>query len=179
MIRTYNNIGLKPFNTLRLDSLCDCLVEFDAVEDAPSAVAIARSRTTDGEMAIIGGGSNIVFSEEYHGTLLHPAIQGWDMEILGDGKAKVIVGAGVELDSLVAHLCAAGYWGMENLSGIPGSVGGAAVQNAGAYGAEFGEVVKYIKVWDIIGGKFLEISREELHYSYRHSLLKEPEWIGR
>ncbi|MDE6049734.1 MAG: UDP-N-acetylmuramate dehydrogenase [Paramuribaculum sp.] len=179
MIRTYNNIGLKPFNTLRLDSLCDCLVEFDAVEDAPSAVSLAENQAIDGKIAIIGGGSNIVFSEEYHGVLLHPAVQGWDVEMLGNGRAKVTVGAGVELDRLVSHLCAVGYWGLENLSGIPGSVGGAAVQNAGAYGVEFGEVVKSIKVWDIAGKKFLDISREELHYGYRHSLLKEPEYAGR
>ncbi|MDE6264943.1 MAG: UDP-N-acetylmuramate dehydrogenase [Paramuribaculum sp.] len=179
MIHTREKIGLRPYNTMRLNSRCANWVEFDAPEDAPAASALAESISGENGIAIIGGGSNIIFGEAYPGVLIHPAIMGWDAVALGGGEMEVVVGAGVVLDDLVANICAAGLWGLENLSGIPGTVGGAAVQCAGAYGVEFGECVKYVKVWDRVENKFLTLSHDELDYGYRYSVFKHPENSGR
>ncbi|MDE6459741.1 MAG: UDP-N-acetylmuramate dehydrogenase [Paramuribaculum sp.] len=170
---------MKAFNTMRLDSVCENMVEFDTVEDCPSAMALAEELSHDGRVDIIGGGSNIVFSDEYHGVLVHPAILGWDVNMLENGAAEVVIGAGVELDSLVSYLASAGFWGLENLSGIPGTVGGAAVQNAGAYGLEFGDFVKYVKVWNCKEKKFEKLPKKELNYGYRFSTFKMLENSGR
>lgn len=172
MIRTYENIRMKPFNTMRLDSLCDNLIEFDAVEDCPSAMSLADDLSSGNNVAIIGGGSNIVFNDEYHGVLIHPAILGWNVKMLENGFAEIVVGAGVGLDAIVANLSGVGFWGLENLSGIPGSVGGAAVQNAGAYGVEFGDLVNYVKVWNREERKFEKLYKEDLNYGYRYSVFK-------
>lgn len=179
MIHTRENIALRPYNTMRLNSQCANWVEFDTPEDAPAASALAHSLSGNNGIAIIGGGSNLIFGERYPGVLIHPAIMGWDAVALGNGEMEVIVGAGVVLDDLVANVCAAGLWGLENLSGIPGTVGGAAVQSAGAYGVEFGECVKYVKVWDRAENKFHIFNHDELDYGYRYSLFKHPENSGR
>ena len=63
MVRSYKNISMKSFNTMRIDSLCENLVEFDTVDDCPSAMALAENLSPNGNIAIIGGGSNILFSE--------------------------------------------------------------------------------------------------------------------
>ena len=170
---------MKSFNTMRIDSLCENLVEFDTVDDCPSAMALAENLSPNGNIVIIGGGSNILFSDQYQGVLVHPAILGWDVRLHENGSAEVVIGAGVDLDSIAANLSYSGFWGMENLSGIPGTVGGAAVQNAGAYGVEFGDLVKYVKVWNCIEKKFDQLDREELNYGYRFSTFKLPENSGK
>ncbi len=179
MIHTCENIGLRPYNTMRLNSQCANWVEFDSPEDAPAASAMAESLSGNNGIAIIGGGSNIIFGENYPGVLIHPAIMGWEAVALGNGEMEVIVGAGVVLDELVANVCAAGLWGLENLSGIPGTVGGAAVQSAGAYGVEFGECVKYVKVWDRAESKFRILKHDELDYGSRYSVFKHLDNSGR
>lgn len=179
MIRSFQNIGLKTFNTMGLDSLCANLIEFDSPEDAPGAVALARSTAGELPVAVIGGGSNLVFGKEFRGCLIHPAIMGWEATPLGDGIMEITVGAGVVLDSLIEQVCNAGFWGMENLSGIPGSVGGASVQNAGAYGVEIGDLIKTVHVWDCAECSFKTFTRGDLEYGYRFSIFKRPENNGR
>lgn len=171
MIIINEDMNLHAFNTMRMNVSCNKWIEFTMPEDAPSAVAmVGNARYT-----VVGGGSNILFTGDYTGVILHPAIKVWEAVALGDGQVQVKLGAGNTLDLAVENLCKSGLWGMENLSGIPGTVGGAAVQNAGAYGTEFGDVVKEVEAWDIRESRYVTMTRESLDYGYRHSIFKKPE----
>lgn len=171
MIIIDENMNLHAFNTMRMNVMCNKWIEFTMAEDAPSVMTMVA----EDKYAIVGGGSNIFFTGDFGGVILHPAIKIWDAVALGDGLVEITLGAGNALDLTIDNLCKAGLWGVENLSGIPGTVGGAAVQNAGAYGAEFGDVVKEVRVWDIKESRFVDLPRQSLDYGYRHSIFKSPE----
>jgi UDP-N-acetylmuramate dehydrogenase len=179
MINSIENINLRPFNTMRIDSHCPLWVEFDDCNDAPAAVQIAEKASPDGRYLIVGGGSNLLFCKDYDGAVIHPAVKGWEAEAIGNGSMRVTVGAGVDFDYFIASVCAAKLWGLENLSLIPGTVGGAAVQNAGAYGVESGDHIESVYVWDTRDKKFDVLIHDDLHYGYRTSVFKSPENAGR
>lgn len=175
MIIVDENMNLHAFNTMRMNVRCNKWIEFTMAEDAPTVMTMVA----DDKFAIVGGGSNIFFTGDFDGVILHPAIKIWEAVALGDGRVEITLGAGNILDLTIENLCKCGLWGLENLSGIPGTVGGAAVQNAGAYGAEFADVIKEVRVWDIKDSRFVDLPRESLDYGYRHSVFKSPEYRSR
>ena len=125
------------------------------------------------KFVIIGGGSNILGSDEgYDGTLVTPTFSNVVYQDQGD-EVIVAADAGAYWDTLVADTVARGLWGLENLSGIPGTVGGAAVQNIGAYGAVLSSMVVSIDVFDIRNGKEVTLSVAECAYGYRTSVFKQ------
>src|SRR6185436_17466401 len=85
----------------------------------------------------------------------------------------LFVGAGEDLDDVVHFSCERGWWGLENLSAIPGTVGATPIQNVGAYGVEVAELIRTVSVYDPSHDQFLELSAEACQFSYRHSLFKE------
>ena len=129
----------------------------------------------------IGGGSNLLFTTGRHdGTVIHCADRSHSIqEPDHDGKVLLIAAAGCTLDDLCRITAALGLWGLENLSGIPGEIGGAAVQNVGAYGTEFKDVVKSVTVFDTVSGKEITLTAEECRYGYRDSVFKHTEPSGR
>lgn len=122
----------------------------------------------------IGSGSNLLFLGDYEGTVLHSCIQ--DVELLSedDNEVCVRVGAGVIWDDFVAYCVEHEWYGVENLSLIPGEVGAASVQNIGAYGVEVKDCISAVETMDIRGVKRI-YSTEECHYAYRDSIFKRPE----
>ncbi len=125
---------------------------------------------------LLGGGSNMVFTRDYHGTVIklgEAVFQGGS----GDGCKYLTAGAALPLDTLVAYSVGRGYCGAENLSAIPGSVGGAVVQNAGAYGVETGDLVDRVWAVDLQESRRVEFGREECRFAYRSSLFKQH--VGR
>lgn len=119
-------------------------------------------------LKVIGGGSNLLFTNPFRGTILYRTgeprveIEGYDLH--ADGNAV--------LDDLCELAAVMGFRGLENLSGIPGTLGGALVQNAGAYGAETGERLKSATVFDLLSGEILTVGPDWMQYSYRSSRLK-------
>lgn len=122
----------------------------------------------------IGGGSNLLFLNDYEGTILHSAIR--DMEILSEDDAKVLVrvGAGIVWDDFVAICVERGWYGVENLSGIPGEVGASAVQNIGAYGVEVKDLIYQVETFNMNGEKKV-YEAGQCEYAYRDSLFKKQE----
>lgn len=119
---------------------------------------------------VVGGGSNILFTHDYDGTVIH----------LTDGRPmpspdgdRLTVWAGNKLDDVVRHTLTHRLYGMENLTAIPGSVGGAVVQNAGAYGAEMADVVEWVEVVDLATRQSRRLAREECAFGYRTSRFKQ------
>lgn len=144
-----------------------------------SAAALARWSNADdlaslGDMDLpqpimpLGGGSNLLFTKPFEGTLLQCAIE---PEARFDGLT-VTAPVSMTLDSLCAQTCSLGLRGMENLSGIPGSLGGAIVQNAGAYGAETTDRLTSVTLFDLQQRQLFTATRQWLAPAYRHTRLK-------
>ena len=123
----------------------------------------------------VGAGSNLLFTKDFEGTVLHSEIRYIRVREENDQYVILAVGAGVCWDELVEYSVNRGWQGIENLSLIPGEVGSAAVQNIGAYGAEVADVICSVHGVDLLTGELQTWSSEECNYSYRHSLFKQPE----
>ena len=132
---------------------------------------------------VLGGGSNLLFTKDFPGTVLHIKIAG--LAGNDDGQScpattghLVTCGAGVVFDDFCAQAAAEGLWGPENLSLIPGECGASAVQNIGAYGVEVKDILADIRAYDRKEGRFVHIDPATCGYGYRTSRFK-TEWKGR
>ena len=174
MIEIALNKNLRRLNTFGLDVSCRRYVEYDSVEDL--AKLFAGSDMT-GRWMHIGGGSNLLFTADYDGTVLHSRIGG--IGIVGktsDGTVSVEAGASVPFDDFVAWSAGCGLWGAENLSHIPGETGAAAVQNIGAYGVEMKDIVSEVRCFDTVSLQQVTIPVDQACYGYRESRFKhEPD----
>ena len=123
----------------------------------------------------IGEGSNLLFLDDYPGLILRSKMT--ELRLVSEDEIGVIVevDSGMVWDELVAHAVDRGWYGIENLSYIPGSVGGAAVQNVGAYGVEVGGLIEAVHVIDSQTGEERWVDAEACGYSYRMSYFKKPE----
>jgi UDP-N-acetylmuramate dehydrogenase len=166
------NISLAPLTTLKVGGRARFLVEARTVEEVREAVGFSRSRKLP--LFILGGGSNLVISDDgWPGLVLRVAITGINHE--GHRPVRFETGAGEEWDNFVSltvvHNCA----GLECLSGIPGSVGGTPVQNVGAYGQEVAETIDSVEVLDLSNGQQRELFKDECGFRYRTSIFNTVE----
>lgn len=123
---------------------------------------------------LLSGGNNVLFTQDYPGTILHPVSRG--MEQLSSDDPKVVrvqVAGGEEWDDFVAWSVAHGWGGVENLSLIPGYVGAAPVQNIGAYGVELKETVEAVEVYLVESDQVRWFSAQECRFGYRDSVFKQ------
>jgi len=129
-------------------------------------------------LLVIGEGSNILFTRDYEGLIVHPDLKG--IELVGESESELIikVGAGENWDDWVETASAEGWFGLENLSLIPGSVGSAPVQNIGAYGVELKDFFEGLEAWDLKKKMLVQFNGESCRFGYRSSLFKE-EFAGR
>lgn len=168
MISTYKNISLLNYNTFGIDATAALLVEYTEASDLKTIFSTYK----DMPFFHIGGGSNILFTRDYDGMILHSRIMG--KEIISEDSEEVVIkaGAGENWDDFVAYCVSHNYSGIENLSLIPGEVGASAVQNIGAYGVEAKDVIANVYVYDINDGSFKVIPVDECAYAYRESRFK-------
>lgn len=124
---------------------------------------------------ILGGGSDVLFTEDFDGTVLINRIKGIEVSKCSNGY-KVRAGGGEILDELIDKLLDKGICGLENLSLIPGTVGAAPIQNVGAYGIEIGDFIESIEAVDLKDGSEHVLGKDECKFGYRTSLFKEPEF---
>ena len=126
---------------------------------------------------MLGGGSNLLLTADYPGTVLHSAIRGIVPSDDGD-SVLVRVGSGEDWDGFVGTCVANGWYGAENLSLIPGEVGASAVQNIGAYGVEAKDLIYEVEAVSLADGSLERFNNADCEYAYRHSRFK-GEWTGR
>ena len=165
-------------NTFGMKVKTRCFIEYDSVADLVDIEFGDLARP----VLHIGGGSNLLFTDDFKGTVLHSKIN--FIEILDEchrdkGRVLVSVGSGVVFDDFCAWAAREGLWGVENLSYIPGEVGASAVQNIGAYGVEVKDVIHKVYCYDTVEEEFVSFSVEECEYGYRDSIFKDPEIKGR
>lgn len=164
--------SLAELTTLRVGGPARELVE-PATRDELAQAALEVWATGD-DWLLLGGGSNLVVADDgFDGTVIRTATRGIDIALDRDGRhARVRAAAGESWDALVAATVDAGLAGVEALSGIPGTVGAAPVQNIGAYGQELGERLVGIDFLDYATGEIVRLDASELGLGYRTSSLK-------
>ena len=180
MIKTTYYQDLTKMNTFGMKVKARCFMEYDSVADLVDIDFEELARP----VFHIGGGSNLLFTDDFKGTVLHSKID--FIEVLDscdgvaeDGPVLVSVGAGVIFDDFCQWAAKEGLWGVENLSYIPGEVGAAAVQNIGAYGVEVKDVIHTVYCYDTVEEEFVSIPAQDCEYGYRDSVFKDPEIKGR
>ena len=120
----------------------------------------------------LGAGANTIAMSRVPGMTIRITIKGVEMSAAPNGDVLVKCGAGEVFDDIVARTLKAGIGGLENLSAIPGTVGGAVVQNIGAYGVELAERLSSVTVYDRAEKVVRVLTVEECDFSYRHSIMK-------
>jgi len=161
---------LAPFTTLRLGGTARFFVRVTEVSEIEEALHFAKDRSLP--VLFLGGGSNLLVREiGFNGLVIKIEIKGIEKKEEGD-HATYIAQAGEEWDAFVTRTCSDGYWGLENLSGIPGTVGAAPVQNIGAYGVELAESLLWIESIDTHTHTLVRHTPSQCHFSYRSSMFK-------
>lgn len=174
-MKDFYDFNLKEHNTFGIDVKCRRFIEFESVEEL---LQIVNSLTdADKPLMVLGGGSNMLFTADYEGTVLHSAIKGHDA-VQTDEGIMLRCGSGEVWDDIVSLCVSNRMYGAENLSLIPGDVGASAVQNIGAYGAEAKDIILKVEAVDLQTGKMCEFTNEECEYAYRKSKFK-GEWRNR
>ena len=171
-MKDYQNYSLKAHNTFGIEARCTRFLEYESDEEAQQVAAELRTSATP--YIIIGGGSNLLLTRNFDGIVVHSGIKGHAF----DDGGRMTCGSGEVFDDMVAVSIDAGYYGMENLSLIPGDVGASAVQNIGAYGAEAKDVILSVEMVEIATGKSLVIGNAACEYAYRDSRFKH-DWKNR
>lgn len=167
----YTDYPLLRHNTFGIAARCRRFIEYTDPAELRAILADLRA-CPDEPFFHIGGGSNLLFTRDYPGTILHSAIRGREIRDLDDGRVALRAGAGEDWDELVAFATAAGCYGLENLSLIPGEVGASAVQNIGAYGLEAGRCIMSVEAIEVATGSVRTFTPEECRYAYRYSIFK-------
>lgn len=162
--------SLLTFNTFNVDVKADFLIEYDSVADLQAVLQSDIVKTN--RILHVGSGSNLLFMNDFKGTILHSQIKSIDLVAEDENSVFVEIGSGVVWDDFVAYAVGNGWGGVENLSLIPGEVGASAVQNIGAYGVEVQDVIETVKTVEIESGEIREFSNAECEYDYRESIFK-------
>ena len=167
-MRIERDYDLGASNTFRMKVKCACYVEYDSAAELEKLDFDSLPRP----LLHIGSGSNLLFTRDFPGTVLHSRIDFIKYVDMGMDEVPVMVGSGVCWDSFVEQTCGHGLWGAENLSLIPGEAGAAAVQNIGAYGVEVGDLVSGVVCYDLLERRKIKFTAAECAYGYRDSMFK-------
>ena len=164
------NYSLRNHNTFGIDVMASQFITYDTVDE----IITILKETCDKHQHIlhIGSGSNLLFTQDFDGTVLHSNIK--FIEYVSRSNQEIIVraGSGVVWDDFCAAMAQQNYYGCENLSYIPGEVGAAAVQNIGASGVEVESIIKEVETIEIATGQPRVFQVEECEYGYRESIFK-------
>ena len=159
-------IPLGPLTTFNIGGPARFFARVKTTKELQEALAFAKEK--DVKLFILGGGSNILVDDAgFDGLVIKVEITGVEEQ-----ENVYIAGAGESWDALVLRAVEKKLWGIENLSGIPGTVGGAVVQNIGAYGQVFSQTLEWVDVYDTVVGQEKRLSKEEYKSGYRDSLFK-------
>ena len=173
MIIRHEAYDLSAQNTFGMKVSCRLYVEVTEPEDLLALDFDALPQP----LFVMGGGSNLLFTGDFPGTVLHLCNKGCHSE-RSEESVLVRVAAGVVFDDFCAWTASEGLWGPENLSLIPGEVGASAVQNIGAYGVEAKDIIDTVHAFDRQERRFVDIPGADCGYGYRTSLFKTA-WKGR
>lgn len=168
------NEPMKKYTTFKIGGPAECLIKIKNMEDLLKIVELAENNNIN--LTIIGNGSNVLVSDKgIKGIVLLNRLEEIKIEN-NDKNVEVTVGSGTKVSNLAMKLLKEEITGFEELSGIPGTIGGAVIMNAGAHGKEVKDIVKSVKCIDY-NGKIYEFTNKDLGFRYRNSNLKNKEYI--
>lgn len=166
----HQNYNVKHLNTFGIDVKANYFLEINGVGDY---VDYLNSSSANCEKCLVlGGGSNLLFLNNYHGLIIHPTKK--DINLVKEDEKNVWaeVSAAVEWDHFVEWSVENGFGGIENLTDIPGNVGASPVQNIGAYGVEAKDTVDSVKGFYLKDGLSFELDNSACQFGYRDSIFK-------
>ncbi|MEY4735624.1 MAG: hypothetical protein RL428_959 [Actinomycetota bacterium] len=160
---------LNQYTSLRVGGPAKNFVSVATEDEIIAAIEAAG----DAPILILGGGSNVLISDQgFDGTVIHIANNQAQSEVDACSGATLTIGAGENWDEFVAATIARGFAGLETLSGIPGTVGAAPIQNIGAYGHEVAEFITRVRTYDRVAKAVKTFTNSECEFEYRNSIFK-------
>ncbi len=163
--------SLSAYNTFQLSARANYFVDISSIEDLKSLTE--NQIFIENKKLILGGGSNILFANNFRGIVIHPKFMG--IEQINESNSEIFlrVGSGVVWDNFVKYAVENNWGGIENLSKIPGNVGASPIQNIGAYGVEVRDVIDEVEGFHLSTKKFQSFSNKECLFGYRSSIFKQ------
>lgn len=170
LIDLKENFSLKSLNTFGLEESCRFFTKVKSLDELNGALDFANSENVP--ILILGGGSNILLTQTFPGLVILIANKGIEIIREDENQIVVAVAAGENWHQFVLSCLQNQWFGLENLSLIPGSVGASPMQNIGAYGVEVGSHIQSVQWMDRTTRKLNEISAAECRFGYRESIFK-------
>lgn len=171
MLTVQTNVSLKPYNTFGIDALTRYWVEITNETDL--LTLLNSPDYLDIPKLILGGGSNVLLTQNFDGMVIKISIQGINVAREDDEHVYLTAGAGVNWHELVMHCVGQGLAGMENLSLIPGTAGAAPMQNIGAYGVEIEQLFDSLTAVHVHTGEQRRFNHADCRFGYRESVFKQ------
>lgn len=163
-MRVVSDISLLPYNTFGIDAKAKLFIEYYSLDELRQVLKEHKGE----RMLHIGQGSNLLFTKDFDGVILHSGMA--RAKFLDDETVEAQ--NGLRLDDMIAQLTDMGYSGLEKLSLIPGEVGASAVQNVGAYGVEAKDVIERVYTIDVETQEERVFTNAECKFGYRDSAFK-------
>lgn len=162
--------SLREHNSFGLEVKAKQFISYQTIDELIEVLASLRDK---GEQILhIGGGSNLLFTKDFEGTILHSDIKFIEEVSRDDQHIFFRVGSGVVWDDFCTQMARENYYGAENLSYIPGEVGASAIQNIGAYGVEVASIIHEVETIEVATGLPRAFQIQECEYGYRDSIFK-------
>lgn len=172
-MRIESQVPLKHYTTLQTGGPAEYFAEVTTIDELREATAWARREGH--KVSFLGGGSNVLVADAGRsGLTIHVALSGI-MYTEAEDHVLVTAAAGETFDNVIALTVVRDYWGLENLSHIPGSVGATPVQNVGAYGVEVQDVIESVEVYDLKRDQVRTLEPRACYFKYRDSIFKYKE----
>ncbi|MDP4283034.1 MAG: UDP-N-acetylmuramate dehydrogenase [Bacteroidota bacterium] len=168
-MHVHQNIFLKEYNTFRIGAYAKYFAQFRSVEELKVLLEIQKNTPSK---LILGGGSNILFTQNYEGIILKNEIPGIDIIAEDENFVYIKAGAGVNWHNFVQYCVNHNFGGLENLSLIPGNVGATPMQNIGAYGVEIKDVFYELEAFHHEEKVIQKFTANDCEFGYRESIFK-------
>lgn len=165
------NFSLKAYNTFSVDAKAKYFTEVNSVEELKETLKFSNTQTLP--LLFLGGGSNVLFTQDFDGLVIQLNLKGISEEIINENEVLVTAKAGENWHEFVQFCLNKNYGGLENLSLIPGNVGTSPMQNIGAYGTEIKDIFVSCKVLNLQTSEVETFDLEKCRFGYRDSIFKQ------
>ena len=170
-MKIYKNYNLKNNNTFNLSAIANEFLEYENDDDFITYVNEHKQEFNE-NFLVIGEGSNILFTKNFAGKIIHSKTNYINIIVENENYIDVEVASGILLRDFIDRTIEQNYFGMENLSDIPGTVAASAVQNVGAYGSEIKNFILEVKFFNLNTFTIQTLSNNDCEFEYRNSIFK-------
>ncbi|MCQ2975649.1 MAG: UDP-N-acetylmuramate dehydrogenase [Bacteroidales bacterium] len=166
----YTDYSLDQLNTFNIKAKAEIFIEISSISDLEGY--IRRKKYFERPRFILGNGSNVLFTSNFDGVVLKNCLSGIEVLAENEDEISIKVASGENFDNFVQYCAKNRYCGIENLSGIPGTVGASAVQNIGAYGQEASQIIECVEYYNFETCQIENIKAQDCKFEYRSSIFK-------